>query len=205
MVKICGITNKEDALASVEAGSNALGFNFYARSPRYITPERAREIVDAVPGDYLKVGIFVNAGVPELNSIARAVSLDVLQLHGDASGAIASLGRRIWRAVPAGRPIPQESFPIESFLIDSFTTQYGGSGKTFKWTLVAGLNQPFILAGGLDAGNVAEAIRTARPRGVDACSKLETAAGKKDHGRVSEFVSAAWAAFREQSMEKAAG
>jgi phosphoribosylanthranilate isomerase len=189
IVKICGITNEEDARVAVESGANALGFNFWARSPRYISGERAAEIIASVPGDYLKVGVFVDALDPE-----PRVALDVLQLHGSCAlkGAY-----RIWRAVGGNDPAPASDDRIEAWLLDS-AARHGGSGKTFDWKLAARFPHRAILAGGLDASNVREAVQIASPWGVDACSRLESSPGKKDAQKVRAFVRAALAALHQE-------
>ena len=189
LVKICGITNEEDARIAVEAGAGALGFNFYDRSPRYITPEKARRIVESVPGAYLKVGVFVNATEEYIESASREVPLDVTQLHGSACRSPV----RSWRAIVAGEfaeAIPE----VEAYLIDSPSAGFGGSGRNYDWSLAASFPYPKIIAGGLEASNVADAIRATSPWGVDACSRLESKPGKKDAKRVREFVAAALAA-----------
>jgi phosphoribosylanthranilate isomerase len=192
IIKVCGITNKEDAQIAIEAGANALGFNFYAKSPRYISANVAREIIHSVPGDYLRVGIFVNPQLDELTRTADQVPLDVVQLHGDRCPEIASL--RVWRAIGPG-DVPERA-ETEACLVDTPSNSFGGSGNTFDWTLAA--NRPFrvIIAGGLDGSNVADAIATALPWGVDACSRLEVRPGKKDGNKVRDFVSGAREAFR---------
>lgn len=188
IVKVCGITCEEDARVAIDAGANALGFNFYPKSPRYIEPERAARIIERVPGDYLKVGVFV-AGK---SAAPHEINLDVLQLYGeiDVPGDY-----RIWRAVAAGAARPPEG-RFEALLLDTFTPDFGGSGKSFDWKLARVSSHRVLIAGGLDASNVAEAVRTARPWGVDACSRLESKPGKKDATRVREFVRAALAALR---------
>ena len=197
IVKICGITCEEDARVSIEEGANALGFNFYPKSPRFITPERAAQIIERVPGEYVKVGVFV-AGEGVANQagfLSRAAEFDVIQLHGDISGIRLHGGYRIWRAMAASATAAPDG-EFEALLLDSLTPQYGGSGKPFDWNLARGRSNRVILAGGLDAGNVAEAVRTARPWGVDACSRLESSPGKKDPKRVQDFVKAALAALQ---------
>lgn len=186
IIKICGITNEEDARVAVEAGANALGFNFYPGSPRYIPPEQAREIIETVSGASLKVGVFVNS----TDEIAAEVPLDVLQLHGSCAGYPS---RRTWRAIRPG-DCPQDS-GAEAYLMDTGGEQFGGSGKTFDWNVAAGMPFRVIIAGGLDHTNVGEAIRIAQPWGVDACSRLESSPGKKDPRRVRDFVKAALAAI----------
>ncbi len=189
VIKICGITNAEDARHSIEHGANALGFNFYRHSPRYITPQKAGEIVAAVPGSYRKVGIFVDPTFEELQDAGDAVPLDTLQLHGDLGGF--PDGYHIWRAVPADA-LPEEADPrVEAYLIDTPSDGHGGSGKSFDWSgAAAAFPHRKIVAGGLNESNVAEAIRVCSPWGVDACSLLEMHPGKKDHNRVRDFLQA---------------
>lgn len=191
IVKVCGITCEEDARVAVDAGANALGFNFYPKSPRYIEPGSAERIIERVAGDYLKVGVFV-AGDGALH---RTTKLDVLQVYGEFKGSDLRGNPRIWRAMAAGAAVPRKN-TFEALLLDSFTPHYGGSGKPFDWTLARSFSQRIIIAGGLDGSNVAEAVRTARPWGVDACSRLESAPGKKDAARVRDFVRAALAALQ---------
>jgi phosphoribosylanthranilate isomerase len=198
IVKICGITNEDDARAAIDAGANALGFNFYRRSPRCITPQRAREIAASVPGDYLKVGVFVNATEPELLQAAAEVPLDILQLHGDRCALPLATSLRIWRAIAATSALPTANAAIEAYLLDTPTPRHGGSGKSFDWNLAARFPHRVIIAGGLDATNIADAIRIASPWGVDACSRLESSPGKKDAQRVRDFVRAALSAARRE-------
>jgi phosphoribosylanthranilate isomerase len=198
VIKICGITNEEDARVAIEAGANALGFNFYAGSPRYITPARAHEIVTAVQNPFLRVGVFVNATEAQLATAVREVSLDILQLHGDNCPAQLSSSYRMWRSITmdstdcANRDLTSVS--AEAFIFDTPSPHFGGSGKCFDWSLAAAFAYRKIIAGGLDATNVADAIRATKPWGVDACSRLESSPGKKDSRRVRDFVHAALAA-----------
>ncbi|MFL6449861.1 MAG: phosphoribosylanthranilate isomerase [Bryobacteraceae bacterium] len=189
IVKICGITEEEDGEVALEAGANALGFNFYPQSPRYVTPARARQLTDALGSTYLRVGVFVNPTEAELKAAMVAVQLDVLQLHGEAC-ATPPLGARVWRSLALPAVIAADE-GAEAFLLDSPSPQFGGSGRTFDWSLAASFPRRAILAGGLDALNVADAIRAARPWGVDACSRLEQKPGRKDGSRVRAFVAAA--------------
>ena len=191
MVKICGITNLEDALAAVDCGASALGFNFYPKSPRYITPQAAAGIVSKLPARVTKVGVFVNA---ETENDARIAGLDVVQLHGDESPSDVPANIRTWKAF---RVTPQfdlknlDAWHVEAFLLDSPSSAYGGSGITFNWRLARHAGRKIILAGGLDAANVRAAIEQAQPFGVDACSRLESTPGRKDHQKVSQFIQAA--------------
>lgn len=193
IVKICGITNREDALAAAEAGASALGFNFYPGSPRYVTPEAAAAILAALPAGISKVGVFVNQPPERVTALAGRLGLDVVQLHG--TQALAA-GVRVWKALPVGPHFTLrqlEAWPAaEAFLLDTAQPdQHGGTGRTFDWTVTRGAARKLILAGGLDADNVREAIRAARPWGVDACSRLEAAPGRKDYALMTRFIHAA--------------
>lgn len=197
VIKVCGITNPGDAQAAVADGATALGFNFYPRSKRYIPAEQAAPIAALVP--VLKVGVFVNERPEEVARVARIVGLDVVQLHGSETAADAPHGLRVWKALRAGEdgfPAGIRAWPqAEAFLLDGPAAgEYGGAGKTFDWTQAADLGVRVILAGGLDASNVAAAIAVARPWGVDACSRIESAPGRKDRTKMREFLKAARAA-----------
>jgi phosphoribosylanthranilate isomerase len=194
VIKICGITNEEDAQLAIEAGANALGFNFYRGSPRYVTPGRAREIVQAVQTPFLKVGVFVNPTEAEITKAAEHVGLDVVQLHGNRCSAQLAGSRRVWRSIVPEESASSQYEGAEAYVLDAPTPHFGGSGKCFDWSLAAAFAYRKIIAGGLDATNVADAIRTAQPWGVDACSRLEASPGKKDGQRVRDFVNAALAA-----------
>jgi phosphoribosylanthranilate isomerase len=196
IVKICGITNEEDARVAIEAGANALGFNFYRGSPRYITAARAQRIAQAVTGAFLRVGVFVNPQLDELLNASQEVPLDVVQLHGSACPRLPA-GYRVWKSIAGTAEAPDHDAGIEAYLLDSPTARFGGSGTSFDWTLAVGFRHRAIIAGGLDASNVTEAIRTASPWGVDACSRLECSPGKKDLQRMCDFIRAAIAASRE--------
>ena len=205
VIKVCGITSPEDARFAVEAGSNALGLNFYSGSPRFISIRRAREIVQHVPAGILIVGVFVNAGEQELVETAEKVGLDVLQLHGDKYPASIAHSFRIWKSVSvarAGVGDGTRAFEAaegpEAYVLDAPTPHFGGSGTHFDWSLAAAFTRKKIIAGGLDGSNVAAAIRATHPWGVDACSRLESAPGKKDPKRVRDFIHAAMAAIREE-------
>jgi phosphoribosylanthranilate isomerase len=194
MVKICGITNREDALAAVEGGAAALGLNFWPRSPRAITIEQAADLVAALPAGIIKAGVFVNQ--PEAGDIARRLNLDVVQFCGDETPADYPAGLRVWKSVRVGENFTLPDCPAEALLLDGPAgALHGGSGKTFDWRLAAGAARKIILAGGLDASNVREAIAAARPWGVDACSRLESSPGKKDHVKMAAFLKAALAAL----------
>ena len=190
MVKICGITNREDALVAVEAGASALGFNFYRDSPRYVSPTGASMIAAKIPANIWKVGIFVNEAPETIARIAVDTGLDVAQLYGTSEAR----GLRVWRAVPADGSLESHLNDelVEALLIDTPSDNlYGGTGTTFDWSRAKGLPKKIVIAGGLDASNVRKAIEQAEPWGVDACSRLEKSPGVKDHAKVREFVKAA--------------
>ena len=190
MVKICGITNRDDALAAAEAGASAIGFNFYHDSPRYISPTGAAMIAEKIPADVWKVGVFVDESAETIARIALRVGLDVVQLHGVSEAR----GIRVWHACKAYDPMALAIFEaqIEAFLLDAPSDRLrGGTGTTWDWSMAKGLPHKIIIAGGLDADNVAQAIREAQPWGVDACSRLEKFPGVKDHFKMRKFIIAA--------------
>jgi phosphoribosylanthranilate isomerase len=193
IVKVCGITNKEDAAAAIEDGANAIGFNFYAPSPRYIAPERAAEIPTAA--SVRRVGVFVNETRSRVEEIARIARLDVAQLHGGETAEDYPAAIPVWKAARVGAAFTFDSFAdstAEALLLDGPAGElYGGAGMSFDWKLARICVRRIVLAGGLDAANVAEAVAMARPWGVDACSRIESAPGKKDHKKMLEFVRAA--------------
>ena len=194
IAKICGITNAGDAQAAVEGGATALGFNFYPRSPRYVAPGRAAELAAVLPPSVWKVGVFVNETAAHVAAIARDTGLDVVQLHGDEIAADYPAGLRVWKAVRvagAFDPALWNDCPAEALLLDGPAgALYGGAGVPFDWSLVPA-GRRIVLAGGLDESNVRAAIAQAHPWGVDACSRLESAPGRKDHRKMAAFLRAA--------------
>ena len=200
-VKICGITNLEDALAAVEAGADALGFNFYRRSPRHVAPEEARRIVAGLPPSVMKVGVFVNEGGPgEVARVADEAGMTAVQLHGDESADYCRelRGRFVIKALRAGgdfEPERAREYEADAILLDAFSSrERGGTGLAVDWGVarrVRELVPRLILAGGLAPENVAAAVEAVGPYGVDACSLLESAPGRKDAERVRAFVAAA--------------
>jgi phosphoribosylanthranilate isomerase len=171
-----------------------VGFNFYSRSARYVSPQTAAAIAAMMPAKVLKVGVFVNEQPAMVAGIARAVDLDVVQLHGGDAPA----GFRWWRAcrVNAGAVSDVESAAgAEAILLDTAVAgMHGGTGCTFAWHLARMDGWRVVVAGGLDASNVGDAIGAARPWGVDACSRIELTPGRKDHTKMREFIQAALAA-----------
>ncbi|HEX6278653.1 MAG TPA: phosphoribosylanthranilate isomerase [Pyrinomonadaceae bacterium] len=197
-VKICGITNLDDALHAVECGADALGFNFYKKSPRFISAADASEITRQL-GSVLKVGVFVNEQVDAIAQTVRIAGLDAVQLHGDESPAIVrELGERVsCEVIKAFRVSPE--FIAESvfesgantILLDGFSLDaHGGTGEAFDWNIAKRLSSSvkLYLAGGLSGDNVRKAILDVSPYAVDACSLLESAPGKKDPQKVRRFI-----------------
>jgi phosphoribosylanthranilate isomerase len=193
-IKICGITNPEDAFAATAAGATAIGFNFYPRSPRYIAPQRAAEI--ATPAGVRRVGVFVDEPPARVEAIARIARLDVAQLHGDERPEDYPAALAVWKAVRVTEDFDvarYSGYAVEALLLDGPAPGlYGGGGMAFDWSKCgACFSLPIILAGGLDASNVARAVALVHPWGVDACSRIEAAPGKKDHRKMTEFLQAA--------------
>jgi phosphoribosylanthranilate isomerase len=204
-VKICGITNIDDARAAIEAGADMLGFNFYPQSPRFIEPKAVREIMFTVrTGKWVRsIGIFVNETLERIKQVERDANLDGVQLHGDETAEfcdrLKEVGapRFVIKAVPTNNAIDfdaLEHYPVDAFMFDAHDPgRRGGTGRIADWAVaqegVKRLPQVF-LAGGLSAENVADAISAVQPYAVDACSALELAPGKKDHARMKEFVAA---------------
>ena len=202
-VKICGITNFEDALHAAACGADALGFVFYAKSPRCIEPERVREIVAALPPFVASVGLFVNERPERITQIAEFCGLGLVQLHGDEPPKDCLIpGRRVVKALRVRDAQSLEraaDYVVAGLLLDAWTPgAYGGTGQTFNWQLAASVARvrPVILAGGLTQENVAEAVRSVRPYAVDVSSGVETAPGRKDPQKVAAFISNAKAAAR---------
>jgi phosphoribosylanthranilate isomerase len=199
-IKICGITNLEDAFGAIGAGADALGFNFYERSPRYITPERACGIIESLPRGILTVGVFVNETPETVARIADAAGLGGLQFHGDETPEYcrAFAGRfriKALRVTEEFRPESATLYPVEAVLLDAFErSARGGTGRVFDWRIARRTRElvtKLFLAGGLSPDNVEEAIAAVEPYGVDACSGLECAPGRKDAGRVRDFIARA--------------
>jgi phosphoribosylanthranilate isomerase len=198
IVKICGITNQEDASAAIDGGATAIGFNFYLPSPRYLAPERAAEI--DTPAGVRRVGVFVNEGPDRIEAIARLARLDVVQLHGDETAEQArACSEVVWKALRVTEALRLDAYAeytVEALLLDGPAAErYGGTGHVFDWKIAAAAGRRIILAGGLDGSNVRCAVELAQPWGVDACSRLESSPGKKDHKKMIEFLQAARAAL----------
>jgi phosphoribosylanthranilate isomerase len=199
-VKICGITNWADAKTAIDAGADALGFNFYPKSPRKITVSRAREIVRHMPRRVSAVGVFVDAPVADILKTARAVRLGVVQLHGDESPqTVRQLAPRFpvikaFRVGPSFRVDELKKYrAAAAFLLDGFDARLrGGTGKSFDWSIARRVKRfaPVIVGGGLTKENARRAIRAADPLAIDVCSGVEASRGKKDAKKVREFMAA---------------
>jgi phosphoribosylanthranilate isomerase len=201
-IKICGITNTEDAKVAVAAGADALGFVMYRQSPRFVEPAVARAIVAGLPPFVVPVGVFVNEEAERVRAIMDECGLALAQLHGDESALYCQhLGRSTLKAIrlkDRGAFLALAEFQgranVRGVLIDAFSDQtYGGTGQTVDWTLAAeaARSAPVILAGGLNPANVAGAIQMVRPYGVDVSSGVELSPGKKDPDKVRAFIQAA--------------
>jgi phosphoribosylanthranilate isomerase len=190
MVKICGITNREDALAAIEGGATALGFNFYPQSPRYLDPQKAAELIAQLPATVWKVGVFVNESPQRITEVTNRARLDIVQLHNNVGQAGSLPNIRIWQAIQVDenfRLTNLNQLEAEAFLLD--TAVHGGTGRTFDWSKAAGPTKvKIILAGGLDATNVRQAIAAVHPWGVDTCSRIESSPGRKDHVKMAQFL-----------------
>jgi phosphoribosylanthranilate isomerase len=200
-IKICGITNSNDALACAAAGVDLIGLNFYERSPRYIGPDQARTIVRALPPSIQAVGIFVDAPIGEIRRVANEVGLRLVQLHGSESSEMCGELARDFEIIKALRiddgfdARKASAYLMCTILLDTYHEQIaGGTGEVGDWKIARETKKfatRLILAGGLNPANVAEAIAMVNPDGVDVCSSLESAPGIKDLRRVQQFVSAA--------------
>ena len=198
-IKICGMTRLEDALAAVEAGADAVGFNFWPGSKRHVPVARAAEIAAALPPGVLRVGVFVRAAPGEVRAAVTAVGLGAVQLHGDEDPALyADAGVPLWQVLRIGSSLPASvSASAAELLLDAKVEGFGGSGRSFDWSLAREARRygvPFWLAGGLAPSNVGEAVRCASPAGVDVASGVESHPGVKDPGLVRAFVAAVRAA-----------
>jgi phosphoribosylanthranilate isomerase len=177
VVKICGITNRDDAMAAVDAGANALGFVFYPASPRHVTTAQLEGWVKEIPSHIWKVGVFVDAPPEEIEQIGTQIGLDIAQLHGSETPDRHPHGLRVWKAfrVRSAKAVIPDYPAAEAILID---------GAEYDWTRTAHFTRPLILAGGLDPDNVRDRIQQARPWAVDVASGIEWTPGRKDHARI---------------------
>ncbi|NYE58897.1 phosphoribosylanthranilate isomerase [Duganella sp. 1224] len=207
-IKICGLTREQDIQAVVAAGADAIGFVFYPKSPRYVTPERAAELLRVVPPFITTVGLFVNHTPDEVAAITRSAPVSLLQLHGDetiaAAAAIAAAAHRQFIKVFRVKPDTRADELLEyeqanraasplftSLLLDTYVDAYGGAGKGFDWSLVPkDLAPRVVLSGGLSVHNATDAVAGVRPYAVDISSGVEASKGIKDARKIADFVAA---------------
>ena len=197
-VKVCGITNLEDALAALDAGADMLGLNFYPRSPRYVTPEAARRVVERLPPGVECVGVFVNEDTPAcVERIAREAGVGAVQLHGaetpEFCGGLNGLTTiKALRVGPDFTPETAAGYRTDAVLLDAYVAgEWGGTGHTFDWALARRTREAvprLFLAGGLNPDNAASAVAAVRPYAVDVCSGVETSPGRKSEQLMRRFI-----------------
>ena len=194
-IKICGLTRAQDVRAAVAHGADAIGFVFYASSPRAVSIAQAAELVALLPPFVASVGLFVNATADEVNCVLERVPLQLLQFHGDEVEAdCARFGRPWIKAARMRAGVDLVEFAslhpgASGILVDAFVEGYGGGGKTFDWSLIPrGFGRPLVLSGGLDADNVVDAVRRIRPWAVDVSSGVESDKGIKDTAKIAAFI-----------------
>ena len=198
-VKICGITNLADAQVAVEAGADAVGFNFYEKSPRFVTLKTAGEITKQLPPFVMRVGVFVNAPADFILRAIGEAGLTMLQFHGDEPPEFCTqfglMSMKAFRIRDEKSLAELTNYQTDAFLLDAFSPEArGGTGEKFNWELAIEaqkFGKPIFLAGGLTPENVAEAVKKVRPFGVDVSSGVESAPGKKDHAKLKAFIEAA--------------
>lgn len=196
-IKICGITNEADLAATVDAGADAIGFNLFAGSPRFVETDLAGKLVRQVPAFVTTVGLFVNAEAAHVNDVCSRVPFDLLQFHGDETDEFCrEFNRPFMKVIRVGEDTDIEAsiaaFPNASaIMLDTMVKGvFGGTGTRFDWGRVPRSGQRMVVAGGLDDQNVAEAIKMVRPFAVDVSSGVEAEKGRKDHGRIRAFAAA---------------
>ena len=193
-VKICGITNYDDAMAAIDLGADLLGFNFYPPSPRFVTKEHAGEIISQLPAFIDTAGVFVNAAIEEIHEINGACSLDWVQLHGDENPEFCrSLLSHNVKTMKAVRVRDQKDiensdrFFTDAILFDAFNPdKYGGTGLTFDWNIIGHISKRVFLAGGVNPDNAVKAMKLG-VYGIDVCSGIEAEPGKKDHKKMKQL------------------
>ena len=194
-IKICGLTRAQDVRAAVDHGADAIGFVFYASSPRAVSIAQAAALVALLPPFVASVGLFVNATEDDINCVLERVPLQLLQFHGDEAEAdCARFGRPWIKAARMRAGVDLVEFAslhpgASGILVDAFVEGYGGGGKTFDWSLIPrGFGRPLVLSGGLDADNVVDAVRRIRPWAVDVSSGVESDKGIKDTAKIAAFI-----------------
>ncbi|MBF0595844.1 MAG: phosphoribosylanthranilate isomerase [Candidatus Omnitrophica bacterium] len=197
-VKVCGITRMEDAKAAIRFGADALGFIFYRKSPRYISPSKALKILEALPPFVSKVGVFVNERTGAIRDISGFCALDAVQLHGEEDNHFCHRLKRYGLKIIKGFRVKEDfnistvdGYRVDGHLFDAHTEgEYGGTGKVFAWEILKGLHTPVprIVSGGLTVDNVGAAITALNPFAVDVSSSIEVSPGVKDHKKMAEFI-----------------
>jgi phosphoribosylanthranilate isomerase len=186
-VKICGITNRDDAMAAIDSGARALGFIFYPKSPRFVNQTELAKWIGHLPHDIWKIGVFVDEHPATIEHVARELGLDVAQLHGSETPADHPANLRVWKAFRVkGDGVTDPDYPAEAILLDG-----PASGEAFDWAIASLISRPLVLAGGLNEHNVRDAIERTGPWGVDVCSGVESEPGRKDHARMKKFIETA--------------
>jgi len=193
-VKICGITNYDDAVAAMDMGADLLGFNFYPKSPRFLTKEKAADIIDKLPGFIDTAGIFVNASIDEIHETSSFCNLDWVQLHGDENPdfcrSLLSHNVKTMKAIRVKdeKDIEKaDGFFTDAILLDAFNPdKYGGTGLTFDWNIIGHMGKRVFLAGGINPDNAARAVELG-VYGIDVCSGVESEPGKKDHNKMRKL------------------
>ncbi|MGB2691168.1 MAG: phosphoribosylanthranilate isomerase [Thermodesulfobacteriota bacterium] len=196
-IKICGITNMEDAQASADYGADALGFIFYKESKRYIDPKVAKSIIFSLPPFITTVGVFVNHDLDEISQIKETTGIQVAQLHGDETPEFASsLPINVIKVIRVKDKSDLDKvaqYSAQAILFDTYSdTEYGGTGESFDWEILNDMSSTkrIILSGGLNPENVLEAVQIVRPYAVDVSSGVEVAPGKKNHTKIKKFIEA---------------
>ena len=195
-IKICGITNKNDAFAAVDYGADAVGFILYPKSRRYIEPAKAMELARQIPPYVQRVAVTVDMPPEELKKLDAQRAFDVWQLHGSETPSLCEKLKPLRLIKAFGLPlltgIDTTQYPVDAFLLDKLSSDFGGTGETFDWNLARlfqlETDKPCVLSGGLNADNVVEAIEAVRPHAVDVCSGVEESYGIKDHRKLKEFI-----------------
>jgi phosphoribosylanthranilate isomerase len=212
-IKICGVTNADDARACVELGADMIGFNFYPASPRYIEPIMVRRIVDALPAQTCAVGVFVDADPAEIRKLAKTAGVRCVQLHGDTTPESCNELAREFRVIRAlstdtrFEPEHAAMFSHCDLLIDAYHPDLrGGTGQTCDWSAARAAmryTRFLILSGGLNAQNVSRAIAAVTPHAVDVCTGIESAPGVKNHDAIKDFIAAVRTAERSMAATSA--
>ncbi len=199
-VKICGITNYEDAANAAILGADFIGFNFYALSPRYVDKDNVKIIIEKMPKNMKNVGVFVNGSLEEVKKIVKDAGLDMVQLHGDETQEYCKqikeeTKKEVIKSFRINKKEDIEKikkYDADYYLFDTFQDGlFGGTGEAFDWNLLKNIKKPFFLSGGLNCSNVRQAIKTAHPFAVDVASGIEKNPRKKDIAKMKDFIEAA--------------